>query len=53
VWHDRLLAHARPTHSGRTITHYQCDIVRSSDAKAVATVTSTVMTLRGDHAAGR
>lgn len=53
VWHDRLVAHARPTHSGRTITHYQCDITRTSDAKTVATVTGTVMTLRGDHAAGR
>lgn len=53
VWHDRLLAHARPAHSGRAIAHYQCDIIRSSDAKTVATVTSTVMTLRGDQAAGR
>ena len=53
VWRDTLLAHARPTHSGRTITHYQCDIVRSSDAKPVATVTGTVMTLRGEHATGR
>ncbi len=53
VWRDTLLARARPTHPGRTITHYQCDIVRSSDAKTVATVTGTVMTLRGDHATGR
>ena len=48
-----LFAHARPIHSGRNITHDQCDIVRSSDAKTVATVTGTVMTLRGDQAAGR
>ena len=44
---------SKRNHSGRTITHYQCDIVRSSDAKTVATVTSTVMTPRGDQAAGR
>lgn len=53
VWHDTLLARATPTHSGKTITHYHCDIVRSSDGKTVATATSTVMTLRGDRATGR
>ncbi len=42
-----------PTHSGQTIIHYPCDIVRSSDGKPVATVTSTVMLLRGGRAAGR
>lgn len=52
VWSDVLVATARPAHSGRTITHYTCDIVRG-DGKAVATVTSTVMTLRGDQAVGR
>ncbi|MEU4710854.1 PaaI family thioesterase [Nocardia salmonicida] len=53
VWRDTLLAHAAPTHSGMTITHYHCDIVRRSDGKLVATATSTVMTLRGDRATGR
>lgn len=53
VWHDTLVAHAAPSHSGRTITHYQCDIVRVSDGKPVATATSAVMTLRGDRATGR
>lgn len=52
VWTDTLIAAARPTHSGRTITHYTCDITRG-DGKTVATVTSTVLTLRGDQAAGR
>ncbi|WP_096506071.1 PaaI family thioesterase [Mycobacteroides stephanolepidis] len=52
VWADTLIATARPAHSGRTITHYTCDVTRG-DGKAVATVTSTVMTLRGDRAAGR
>lgn len=53
VWQDTLRAYAAPTHSGRTITHYHCDIVRVSDGKPVATVTSTVMTLQGDRANGR
>ncbi|ORB60287.1 thioesterase [Mycobacteroides saopaulense] len=52
VWADTLIATARPTHSGRTITHYACEVTRG-DGKTVATVTSTVMTLRGDRAAGR
>lgn len=52
VWSDMLVAVAAPTHSGRTITHYGCDIVRS-DGKTVATVTSTVLTLRGEQATGR
>lgn len=52
VWQDTLRAHARPVHAGRTLTHYVCDITRS-DGKTVATVHSAVMTLRGDHAAGR
>ena len=53
VWRDTLRAHATPTFSGNTITHYHCDVVRSSDGKPVATATSTVMTLRGDRATGR
>ncbi len=53
VWQDTLIARAAASHSGRTITHYHCDIVRESDGKTVATATSTVMTLVGDRAAGR
>ncbi|MCU1644108.1 MAG: paaI 2 [Nocardia sp.] len=52
VWRDTLRAIARPTHSGRSITHYTCDVVRS-DGKPVATVTSIVTTLRGDRSQGR
>lgn len=51
-WSGQLLARAHPTHSGRTITHYACEISRP-DGKLVATVTSAVMTLRGERAAGR
>lgn len=52
VWSDVLVATACPVHSGRTITHYTCEVVRG-DGKPVATLTSTVMTLRGEQAAGR
>lgn len=52
VWQARLRAHARATHQGRSISHYQCDILRE-DNKVVATITSTVMTLRGTQAQGR
>lgn len=43
---------ARASHSGRTISHYNCDIVRG-DGKTIATVTSAVMTLSGESAKGR
>jgi uncharacterized protein (TIGR00369 family) len=52
VWADRLSAVARPIQAGRTITHYQCDILRT-DGKIVAMANSIVMTLRGDKASGR
>lgn len=52
VWQSRLRALARATHRGSTLCHYQCDIHRD-DGKVVATVTSAIMTLRGERAAGR
>jgi uncharacterized protein (TIGR00369 family) len=52
VWSGRLTATAFATHTGRTVGHFQCDITRA-DGKRVATVSSAVMTLRGDQARGR
>ncbi len=52
VWTSTLRAVAKPIQTGRTITHYSCDIFRD-DGKAAATVVSTVMTLRGEKAQGR
>lgn len=52
VWQSTLRATARPTHQGRTISHYTCEIVRD-DGKVAALATSTIMTLRGDKAVGR
>lgn len=52
VWTSKLRARAGTSHRGRTISHYQCDIQRD-DGKIVASVTSVVMTLRGEHAEGR
>lgn len=52
VWKSMLTATARPIQHGRTITHYQCEIV-SEDGKLVAMAAGTVMTLRGMAASGR
>lgn len=52
VWRSTLRASARPIHSGKTITHYLCEVVRD-DGKVAATVMSTVMSLSGDKASGR
>ncbi|MCD9031930.1 PaaI family thioesterase [Luteimonas sp. Y-2-2-4F] len=52
VWRARLRAHAWAAHRGRTISHYRCDIQRE-DGKVVASIASTVMTLRGEGAQGR
>ncbi len=52
VWQSRLRAHARATHKGRTISHYLCEIERE-DGKVVASISSAVMTLRGERAEGR
>jgi len=52
VWKSVLTATARPIQHGRTVTHYQCEIVRD-DGKLVALAAGTVMTLRGTAATGR
>ena len=52
VWNGRIRAVAKPVNVGRQISRYVCDILRDDD-KLVAQVTSTVVTLRGDQAAGR
>jgi uncharacterized protein (TIGR00369 family) len=52
VWQATLRARAWAEHRGGTISHYRCDIERG-DGKRVASVASTVMTLRGKRAQGR
>jgi len=52
AWNGRIRAIAKPVNVGRQISRYVCDILRDDD-KLVAQVSSTVMTLRGDHASGR
>lgn len=52
VWTARLYADARVVHHGKTISMIECDVT-TEDGKAVAKVSSTVMTLRGDKARGR
>ncbi len=52
VWKNHLVATARLVNGGRSVSYYECAITRE-DGKLVAHATSTVMTLRGDQAAGR
>lgn len=53
VWKGSLRATSKLINSGKTVSYYSCDIIRIEDGKLIATVTSTVMTLRGDMAKGR
>ncbi|KMQ58897.1 thioesterase [Chryseobacterium sp. BLS98] len=52
VWKDKLTAYAKPIQSGKTITVYHCEIT-NSEGKIIASIVSTVMTLRGEKAKGR
>lgn len=52
AWKERLRAIAKVVQLGKTISYYTCDILRE-DGKLIATVTSSVMTLRGEKAQGR
>lgn len=51
-WKAKLRAEAFPIYSGKTITHYKCEI-KNEDDKLIAYAISTVMTLNGDKAKGR
>lgn len=53
LWKSKIKATARLINRGNTISYYTCNITRNEDERLVATVSSTVMTLRGDHARGR
>lgn len=52
VWKSVLRAVAKPVQSGNTVSHYTCEIFRD-DGKLAAMAVSTVITLRGEKAAGR
>lgn len=52
AWSEQLTATARCTHPGRTVSQYQCEITRD-DGALIALISSAVMTLRGEAAAGR
>lgn len=51
-WKAKLRAEAFPIYSGKTITHYKCEIKNEED-KLIAYAISTIMTLDGDKAKGR
>lgn len=52
VWAGKLRAVGRVVKAGRTITLTECDVFNDKK-KLVARATSTLMTLRGEHARGR
>jgi uncharacterized protein (TIGR00369 family) len=52
LWDARIVARAQAVHRGVTMSYYECRITRE-DGKLVATVTSSVMTLRGEQSKGR
>ena len=52
VWTGTLVATGRVVKGGRTIGLVECDIV-DDQQRLVARASSTVMTLRGEHASGR
>jgi uncharacterized protein (TIGR00369 family) len=52
VWNGRLRAEARVVKRGKTVGLVECD-VRDAKGDLVAHATSTLMTLRGEKAAGR
>jgi uncharacterized protein (TIGR00369 family) len=52
VFKEKIIAKTHAINSGKTLTRYQCDIVKE-DGKLIAQVLSTVMTLRGNKAEGR
>ncbi len=53
LWKSKIKAIARAMNHGKTISYYVCNITRQDDEKLIATVTSTLMTLRGEAAEGR
>lgn len=52
LWDEKIIATSKAVHVGKTISYYTCDVTRA-DGKLIATVTSTVMTLRGGQSKGR
>ena len=52
IWKEKITATAKVVQLGKTVSYYTCDITKA-DGKLVATVTSSVMTLRGDKGSGR
>lgn len=53
LWQGKIKAIAKAINTGKTISYYVCDIIKEDDKKLIATVTSTLMTLRGEAAKGR
>ena len=53
LFDGKIRAAAHAINYGKTLSYYTCGITRLADNKLIASVTSTVITLRGISAAGR
>jgi uncharacterized protein (TIGR00369 family) len=49
----KIRATSQAINYGKTLSYYNCNIIHLDSNKLIATVTSTVITLRGDAAKGR
>jgi uncharacterized protein (TIGR00369 family) len=52
VWSGRLIAEGRVLRRGKSVGYVECEL-RDTEGRLVAKASSTLMTLRGDTAAGR
>lgn len=53
LFSGKIRAISQAINYGRTLSYYNCNIIHLENNKLIATVTSTVITLRGAAAAGR
>ena len=49
----KIRATSQAINYGKTLSYYNCNIIHLDSNKLIATITSTVMTLRGEAAVGR
>ena len=52
VWSGKLIAEARVLRRGKNVGYVECE-VRDAEGRLVAKASSSLMTLRGEKAAGR
>jgi uncharacterized protein (TIGR00369 family) len=53
MWNGKIKAVSHLINGGKTVSYYNCDVIRVEDGKLLATATSAIMTLHGEKAKGR